>query len=35
MLSLATELSHINFEDISLQFSKWTFLKSQPNINDI
>jgi hypothetical protein len=33
MLSLATELSHINFEDLSLQFSRWTFAKCQPNVN--
>jgi hypothetical protein len=35
ILGLANELSHINFEEISLQFSEWRFLKRQPNVLEL
>ena len=35
MLTLISELSHINFEEISLQFSEWIFVKKQPNIIEV
>ena len=35
MLNLINELSHINFEDISLQFNEWRFVKKQPNIIEL
>jgi hypothetical protein len=35
ILGLVNELSHINFEEISLQFSEWRFLRRQPNLIEI
>jgi len=35
MLNLINELSHVTFEEISLQFSEWRFVRRQPNILEL